>query len=69
MLQAIINSNPPIGVTNPIILKLKDVKLLVASKYIEPENRIIPKVVKINIVFLILADKCVFNPKKSKNKA
>ena len=69
MLQASINSNPPIGVTNPIILKLKLVKLSVARRYIEPENNVTPEIVSAKIVFLVLSFKLVFNPKKSKNKA
>jgi hypothetical protein len=37
-----INSVPPNGVINAILLKSIVVKLLVASKYIEPEKQITP---------------------------
>ena len=45
--QAVKNSNPPIGVTNPKGLKLNGKKLFKAKKYNEPEKSTTPdKVVK-----------------------
>jgi len=41
-IHAAINSVPPSGVTNAIAVKSIVVKLLVASKYIDPEKQITP---------------------------
>lgn len=49
--QPAINSVPPSGVTNAIPLKSIGVKLLVASKYIEPEKQITPNNSKKKIGF------------------
>ena len=64
-----IKNNPPIGVTNPITLKLKEVKLLVANTYIDPENTKTPmrmSVYKMDFCFAVM---CVVVAKKNNKKA
>lgn len=43
-----IKIKPPTGVMNPITLKLRGVKSLVAKKYIEPENNKTPVSISLN---------------------
>ena len=64
-----IKNSPPIGVINPITLKLKEVKSLVANTYIDPENTKTPirmSVYKMDFCFDVM---CVVTAKKNNKKA
>ena len=69
MNQAKRSNKPPIGVTKPITLKSKATKLVIASKYIEPENKIIPDIVRYKIIFLVFSAIRFVVPMKSKKRA